>query len=228
VEAARTAARRRLVGALILLLFGVVGFPILFETQPRPLPVDTPIEAARSGGFAATTAAPPRATRPLPVLPVDAGTESAPDPAPASASAPKAATSVPAASPKAAPSVPVAAPMAAAMPVAAPKAAAVVAAAPPKPASAAVSKPASAPTPADAASGARFVVQVGAYADATKLREARAKVEQLGLKTYTQVIDGDTGSRTRVRVGPFVSRAEADTVAAKVKRAGLPTAVLAL
>jgi DedD protein len=72
------------------------------------------------------------------------------------------------------------------------------------------------------------VVQVGAYADAAKLRDARAKVEQMGLKTYTQVVEGESGSRTRVRVGPFASRAEADAVAAKVKRTGLPTAVLAL
>ncbi len=44
VEAARTRARRRLIGALVLLVAGVIGFPLLFETQPRPLPVDTPIE----------------------------------------------------------------------------------------------------------------------------------------------------------------------------------------
>jgi DedD protein len=31
------------------------------------------------------------------------------------------------------------------------------------------------------------VVQVGAYTDATTLRDARQKVEKLGLKTYTQV-----------------------------------------
>ena len=73
-----------------------------------------------------------------------------------------------------------------------------------------------------------MVVQVGAYTDADKLREARQKVERLGLKTYTQVIEADGGKRTRVRVGPFASRAEADAAAARLKAAGLPVAILTL
>jgi DedD protein len=72
------------------------------------------------------------------------------------------------------------------------------------------------------------VVQVGAYTDAATLRAARAKVEKLGLKTYTQVIEGDAGKRTRVRLGPYATRAEADAAAAKLKGAGLPANVLAL
>ena len=43
VEAARTRAKRRLIGAAVLLAAGVIGFPMLFETRPRPLPMDTPI-----------------------------------------------------------------------------------------------------------------------------------------------------------------------------------------
>ena len=31
-------------GAAVLVLLGVVGFPMLFDTQPRPIPVDVPIE----------------------------------------------------------------------------------------------------------------------------------------------------------------------------------------
>jgi DedD protein len=83
---------------------------------------------------------------------------------------------------------------------------------------------ASAPIPA----GARFVVQIGAYSDAARLREARQRVERLGLKTYTQVIETDGGKRTRVRIGPYASREEADAAAAKVKGAGLPANILAL
>jgi DedD protein len=44
VREARARARRRLMGATVLLLIGVIGFPLLFETQPRPIPVDLPIE----------------------------------------------------------------------------------------------------------------------------------------------------------------------------------------
>ncbi|MDP1649940.1 MAG: SPOR domain-containing protein, partial [Rubrivivax sp.] len=92
---------------------------------------------------------------------------------------------------------------------------------------------AGAPAKADGAAApdkaeARFVVQVGAYSDAATLREARQRVEQLGLKTYTQVVDTEAGKRTRVRIGPYASRDEADAAAAKVKRAGLPANILAL
>ncbi|MEG1734803.1 MAG: SPOR domain-containing protein, partial [Comamonas sp.] len=44
VEAMRRRARHRLIGAAVLVLVGVVGFPLLFDTQPRPIPVDIPIE----------------------------------------------------------------------------------------------------------------------------------------------------------------------------------------
>ncbi|MDP1902384.1 MAG: SPOR domain-containing protein [Rubrivivax sp.] len=190
VEAARTRARRRLVGALVLLMIGVVGFPVLFETQPRPLPVDTPIEvSAREMAVVAPAPKPAGPLQPPPVLPVlpvppaDAGNEA----------------------------------------VAAPSAPASVAAAAVAAVAASAAPPATAP-----ASGGRFVVQVGAYTDAATLREARAKVEKTGLKTYTQVIQTDAGQRTRVRVGPFTTRQEAEGVAAKIKRSGLPANVIAL
>ena len=44
VDAMRRRARHRLIGAAVLVLVGVVGFPLLFDTQPRPIPVDIPIE----------------------------------------------------------------------------------------------------------------------------------------------------------------------------------------
>jgi DedD protein len=80
----------------------------------------------------------------------------------------------------------------------------------------------------DAGDPGRFIVQVGAFADADKAREVRDKLERSGLKTYTQVVDTKDGKRTRVRVGPFGSRAEADKAAERVKGAGLAGAVLAL
>src|SRR5215212_3249989 len=44
IEAMRKRARHRLIGAGVLVLLGVIGFPILFDTQPRPIAVDIPIE----------------------------------------------------------------------------------------------------------------------------------------------------------------------------------------
>ena len=76
--------------------------------------------------------------------------------------------------------------------------------------------------------GPRFVVQVGAFADAAKVREVRQKVEGAGLKTYTQVVETKEGSRTRVRVGPFGDKAEANRVADKIRKLDLPVAILAL
>ena len=88
---------------------------------------------------------------------------------------------------------------------------------------------ASAPAPAasDAKAG-RFVVQAGAYTDANALREARQKVEKLGMKTYTQVVETESGARTRVRVGPFVTRDEAEKAAARIKGSGLAASILSL
>ena len=44
VEVMRTRARHRLIGASVLVLLGVIGFPLLFDSQPRPISVDIPIE----------------------------------------------------------------------------------------------------------------------------------------------------------------------------------------
>jgi len=244
IEAARLRARRRLVGALVLLIAGVIAFPLVFETQPRPVGAQTAVEPGSREVVAAPAAAP---SRPLPVErapvapPPDAGIETA---APASATA-AAPTLVPLVTAPAVPSPPVLEPVPVPVPpvaMQAPKPAS--AAAPAIPATAApVAKAASPPadggrakavsesTPSDSAAvpgSGRFVVQVGAYAAIAPMKEVRAKVEKLGLKTYTQVIENADGKRTRLRVGPFGTRAEAEAAAAKLKAAGLPGNLLSL
>ncbi len=47
VQQARVRARHRLIGAAVLVMIGVIVFPLLFETQPRPVAVDIPIEIPR-------------------------------------------------------------------------------------------------------------------------------------------------------------------------------------
>jgi DedD protein len=89
-------------------------------------------------------------------------------------------------------------------------------------------KPVAALPPAAEPKASRFVVQAGAYTEAGALREARQKVEKLGLKTYTQVVETDGGARTRVRVGPFDNREDAEKAAARIKSAGLAASVLSL
>jgi DedD protein len=82
--------------------------------------------------------------------------------------------------------------------------------------------------PTAAAVEQRFVVQVGAFADAEAARETRKNVEKLGLKTYTQIAQTPSGNRIRVRVGPFASRGEAEAALAKAKAAGLAAVLLTL
>jgi DedD protein len=101
VAHARIQARRRLTGAAVLLLLGIVLFPLVLETQPRPLPMDLPITVAP--GHGAGTAAPPVQPPVQKAAPVVAVAPSAPwvEEAPArpppvvAASASSAAVSVP-------------------------------------------------------------------------------------------------------------------------------------
>jgi DedD protein len=67
VQRARIRARQRLIGAAVLVGIGVIGFPLVFETQPRPIPVDIPIEVPRKDGappLVMPTMRPPPAPRP--------------------------------------------------------------------------------------------------------------------------------------------------------------------
>lgn len=233
VEAVRRRAMHRLIGAAVLVLAGVIGFPLIFDNQPRPIPVDMPIQIVDKNK--AKPLVPPPAA-PAAESPVAApAKDAAPEPTPA---------------PVAAAPAPAAAPAAVEAPIAAPKAAAVEPAireldakkarallegrTPSAPAAAAASKTAAAEAAAAPAKSAapasddRYVVQVGAFADAAKVREVRRKVEAAGLKTYTQVVGTAEGDRTRVRVGPFSDRAEADKAADKIRKLKLTAAVLTL
>ena len=259
VQQARSRARQRLIGATVLLAIGIIGFPLVFETQPRPIPVDIPIEipkreampplvAPPSGGTSAATVAatPPTVgrPRPAPAAPkpdAEVITESRGD-AGRDVDAPRGAPTSPPAAASASPrvaaaSAPARAAASAPAPATEPRrvaAAASTAAAPPKPAASADGDRARAllegrpVAGASAAETPRFVVQVGAFADADAARETRQKVEKLGLKTYTQVAQTASGSRIRVRIGPFASRADAEAAHAKAAAAGLTAVVLTL
>ena len=224
VEAARTQARRRLIGAVVLLALGIVVFPLVFETTPRPVPANVPIETPKRGAVApAPSPAAPRTVVPRPAAPV--ATEVPTD---------TTAESMVAASaqPPAAPPKPVPAPVAVATPKPTPPP---VPAAPPVTARAddgkraqALLEGSAAEAAAKASASGRFVVQVGAFSDNNALRETRQKVEKLGLKTYVQEVDTKEGKARRLRVGPFATREEADSADAKLRAAGLQPKVYTL
>jgi len=225
VRQARTRARQRLIGAAVLVVAGIIGFPLLFESQPRPIPVDLPIEIPRKDNVSplAMPAAPPEVQAPPASVPArqaaapdeplitetqaDAGHELA---TPASAPAP-ASASVPS---KVRPDAPLAAEAGSDNGA---RAKALL-----------EGKPTTPTASASATGPGRFVVQVGAFSDPAALKEVRAKVERLGMKTYTQVAETPAGARTRVRVGPFATRDEAERAAAKIRTTALPTVILAL
>jgi DedD protein len=240
VQAARTRARRRLIGAAVLVGAGIIGFPLLFETQPRPIAGDIPIEmpsreaspppslpAPKAGMRAASKPAAPVVAERVAEVPIEPAPAAAVTPDPPVVSPPTAASAPPraeraAAAAASAPAGRVVMP-AAAVANDAQRAQALLDGKPVTPGAA--SAPGAAATEARAG---RFVVQAGAYTDAAALREARQKVEKLGLKTYTQVIETESGARTRVRVGPFATREEADKAAARIKGSGLATSILSL
>ena len=276
----RARARTRLMGATVLLLVGVIGFPLLFETQPRPIPVDLPIEIPARNAAGVVDASSHASRQPVSAAPLAASVPTAESvsydarsSAPAAASAPASEASphrsafaslaaalggstasagtAPASAAYVAPSMggagsTVAQAKPAAKPAKAAASAATAAASKPTPAlhtagpvlpppvAASRTSPAAiladtATNPPDAAAGGgRFVVQVGAFLEDAKVRETRAKVEKLGMKTYTQGVDTPTGKRIRVRVGPLATKAEADKIAAKLKADGLQAVVLAL
>lgn len=228
VELIRKRARQRLIGSAVLVLMGIIGFPILFESQPRPVPVDIPIEIpARAGIKPGSPIEPVARGEPAPASPPEAAPPApAPQPAPESAAPaavqPQASlqdkeeiVETPPKDLRASP-----APEAQAVPRPQPRAAsddgqrarALLEGAPARP----------------AAADGRIVVQVGAFADVVKAREVRARLEKAGLKTYTQVAETKDGSRIRVRVGPFSSKADAEKAAAKIKALNLPAAILLL
>ena len=210
-EVLRQRARHRLLGAAVLVVLAVIGFPFLFDTQPRTVSVDIAVEIPDKNKSRSPAnpveAAPTPAASPTP-LPPEQGLSAKEE---------------------------VVAPTAANATKPAPVAPAVPATSPPPPAKPEATK---AETPkaepekspiAEAKDGAaRFVVQVGAYADADKAREVRRKLEKAGLKTYTHVAETKEGKRTRVRLGPFATREEADKAADKAKQLEFTPAVLTL
>ena len=191
-------ARRRLVGAVALVLVVVVFLPMFLDSEPKPLnqdiaiaipPVPNPEPAepaapAREPGAHAPTA--------LPGLPPPPQAEpSAPDVAPPGSSA---------------------APVPAIPPETATKAA-------PR---AEPDKPAAKTQPREATavgnhSGEGYVVQLGAFSNAANARTLQKKLQENKFKAYTELIKSPGGDRTRVRVGPYPSKDAADKARAQLR-----------
>lgn len=245
VEVIRKRARHRLMGSVVLVLGAVVGLPLLFDSQPRPVAIDTPI-VIPDRNQATPLVAPSAVVKPVApskevvvdavdvqqvpgvkstvanvaaldpheeVVNKDAKTVAKQEAKPETKVEAKTETKTEAKQEHKAE---------------------------PKPEVKAESKPESKDgakakalldgkeVSKSADAPVRSVVQVGAFADLAKAKEARAKLEHAGIKTYTQDVDTKEGKRTRVRVGPFASKEEAEKAAEKIRKLNLQATVLKL
>ncbi|MFN9504082.1 MAG: SPOR domain-containing protein [Rubrivivax sp.] len=217
---ARSRARRRLIGAAVLLLLGVVSFPLLFESQPRPVPVDTPmVIPSRDGaaplqgpGKGQDRSASGSVVMAEPAVPTASGATAA---VLAATAVVPAATVAGAAGP---------APAAAAHPG--------VAAQPPTVATAATPAPQATPNPvpappAPAASSVKPAVKPEVKADTKALPKAEPKPEpkpapNAGTKADTKA-DMKSGTRFVVQVGAYADEASAKDVRLRVEKLGFKT-----
>ena len=89
------------------------------------------------------------------------------------------------------------------------------------------------PKPTDTANKAdkpaakgNFLIQIGVFSDPENVKKLEAKLSDSGLKPRGEVIDTPTGKATRLRVGPFSSRNDAEAALVKVKALSIPGQVV--
>jgi len=218
--------RRRLVGAIALVLLAVIVLPMVFDPEPRQ---DAPAVSIRIPSEEGTKFTPKAAPRPgAPQPEAIAVAPKAPDPAPEiKATAPVVAVPVekPAAKAEPKPAPAVEKPAAKVEPKAPEKK--VPQPAPekkaPQPAPQAAEKPPAAPA-GTAIAGERFVVQVGAFASPEKVREITEKLKEVKLTHYAENVATANGQVTRIRLGPYDSKEAADKARERAKALGLSPA----
>ncbi|WP_269506353.1 SPOR domain-containing protein [Burkholderia sp. IMCC1007] len=221
-------ARRRLVGAIALVVAAVIVLPMVLDSHPKPVTDDIAIDIPNRPAHQAVAARDDDASD------VQAGVAHDEPPASdvaavAAAPAPAAQdTAKPAAKPDASTTTTTTAGVTPPKPAAKPAAPAAKPVAP-KPAPAAVANAdtdaaadsGDASSPASPA-GARFAVQLGSFKDDATARSWATKLKSAGVPAYVEhrkQADGSTA--TLLRAGPFADRAAASAAIAKVRDAGL-------
>lgn len=220
----RKRARRRLVGAIVLVTFAVMILPMVLDQEPRTVTQDIAINIPPKGdaGSFSPKAVTPPAGRPVPAArPAEPAVEApklAPEPGKSSTEQPrpeKPAESAPA--PKVAEARP-------APPDAAPAAMAPEAAAAAKPEAKPEAK--AEPRP-DAGKAESFVVQLDAFSNPENAKQQQKKLSAAGISSYTEVVKTPKGELTRVRVGPYSSREQAEQMRDRIRKSGVNAVVVA-
>lgn len=205
----RRCARRRLLGAVTLLLMAAIFLPMLLDQEPRPLDRDIEIRIPAQ-------TAPPLAPAP----PVMSTPSAAQHPAvPADKPAPP--SSIATVREDEAPATPDQASLA--EPEARPRATA------PKPEKVPLKTgPSQKSDPAvleKLSRASHFVVQLGAFSSAENVRQLRERLSAAGIQTYTESLPNGT---TRVRAGPFKTRKQADATQASIALTGVQANVIVM
>ncbi|HKB82415.1 MAG TPA: SPOR domain-containing protein [Burkholderiales bacterium] len=188
----RKRARRRLVGAVALVLLIVVFLPMILDNEPRPLNQDITITI-------------PPIPKPEPTRQMPA---SALPGAPATSRVAGLPEGTPAAQPDPAPSVePKPEPQKSELPRTEAR---------PAPKSAKKHEVKAAPA-GSAAGEESFVVQLGAFSNAANARALQKKLQDNKFSAYTELVKNAAGDRTRVRVGPYAGREAAEKARDRLK-----------
>jgi DedD protein len=192
VNTLKRRGRRRLVGAIALVLLAVIVLPMVFDTEPgqgvAPVSVRIPSEDT------------PFSPAVQPKQPPAPAAQPAKPPAEAAKPPAEAAKPAPAAKPAGDHS----------------------AASPPHTAASKKPAAESERERAEAAlADVEYVVPVAALSSRDKVKELTQRLAQAKLPYYTEQIATASGQVTRVRVGPFTTREAADKAAQKLKGLGL-------
>jgi DedD protein len=238
-------ARRRLVGAIALVLAAIIGLPMLLDSEQKAVPDDIAIQIpsmdtppASDAATASVPPAPPAGASSSGTVSAAAGLgqqEEIIDPAatPDTGSAIAEVAPEPPVQPKHEPKP---APKAEAQPKPEPR---TESKPEPKPESKPEPKPepkhiakvdetararaileGRAETVAPQKTSSKVTLQIAALATQEKVAELQGKLNDAGIKSYTQKVTTQSGTRIRVRVGPFASKEEAEKMRAKLVQLG--------
>ena len=244
----RGRARRRLAGAVALVLAAVIVLPMVLDSQPTqvddniPIKVperNTPFQPQVSEPQAAAPTEPSAPTDPA-AVPTPPGVTSVPPVAAASSTPPATTHTTPPATQPATPAVP---PVTPPKPEVKPKPEPAKPTTPPKPETRSDdgaralallegrNAPASAPkpdTPKPAASKGNFVLQIAAYTTSEDAQSRRGKLHQAGVtNAFVEQATINGKQQYRLRVGPFPSREAAQAAQARLRTLGYDNGFIA-
>ncbi|MBI4291810.1 MAG: SPOR domain-containing protein [Betaproteobacteria bacterium] len=199
-------ARRRLVGAVALVIFVVIVLPIVLEDERKPVGQDLVIQIpSQDGGKFNSRVLPPKA--PTAGSDVQQGAAKADAPAAAADGKPAKALGKPEQSsgkPQAVDS----------------RESATRGQSPPAGKAQAAAESGDKRAKAGSSPSNTWVVQIGAFADPKNAKQLQAKLTAAGIKSYSETVKAKNGEQTRVRLGPFAGRADAEKAGEKAKALG--------